>query len=103
MASRKIVKSKHFFEENFVESLAEVPVEKHEPWTDKTVFKYIGKPVSRLDGYDKVSGTAVYSFDVILPRMAFARTLRCPLAHARIKSINIDKALKIDGVYDVIT
>jgi len=103
MASRKIVKSKHFFEEDFVESLAEVPVEKQEPWTDKTVFKYIGKPISRLDGYDKVSGTAVYSFDVILPRMAFAKTLRCPLAHARIKSINIDKALKIDGVYDIIT
>jgi CO/xanthine dehydrogenase Mo-binding subunit len=103
MASRKIVKSKHFFEEDFVESLAEVPAEKHQPWTDKTAFKYIGKPVPRLDGYDKVSGTAVYSFDVILPRMAFARTLRCPLAHARIKSINIDKALKIDGVYDIIT
>ena len=103
MASRKIVKSKHFFEEDFVESFAEVPVEKQESWTDKTVFKYIGKPVSRLDGYDKVSGTAVYSFDVSLPRMAFAKTLRCPLAHARIKNININKALKIDGVYDIIT
>jgi xanthine dehydrogenase YagR molybdenum-binding subunit len=103
MASRKIVKSKHFFEEDFVESFAEVPVEKQESWTDKTVFKFIGKPVSRLDGYDKVSGTAVYSFDVSLPRMAFAKTLRCPLAHARIKNINIDKALKIDGVYDIIT
>jgi CO/xanthine dehydrogenase Mo-binding subunit len=103
MANRKIIKTKHFFEEELVESLAEVSTTKVKRWGPKTELKLVGKPIKRLDGYDKVSGTAQYTFDVTLPNMAFARTLRCPLPHANIKKIDISKAEKLPGVFAIMT
>ena len=103
MPTRKIIKTKHFFEEGFVESLAEASTEEVKRWGPGTDLKVIGKPISRLDGYDKVSGTARYTYDVTLPNMAFARTLRCPLPHANIKNIDISKAKKLPGVLAIVT
>ncbi|MFQ6115456.1 MAG: xanthine dehydrogenase family protein molybdopterin-binding subunit, partial [bacterium] len=100
---RKIVKSKYFLEENFVETLAEVPTEEVRPWGPDEKLKVVGKPISRVDGYDKVSGSAVYTFDVILPNMTYAKILRCPLPHAKIKRIDISKAKKLSGVLAIIT
>lgn len=100
---RKIIKSKYFIEENFVEILAEVPTEDVKPWEAEEDLKVVGKPISRVDGYDKVSGSAVYTFDVTLANMVYAKTLRCPLPHARIKSIDVSKAKQLPGVLEVIT
>ncbi|HDQ00295.1 MAG TPA: xanthine dehydrogenase family protein molybdopterin-binding subunit [bacterium] len=103
MSSRKIIKSKYFFEEDFVESLAEVPVEKTEAWASGAELKVVGKPTQRKDGYDKVSGSAQYTFDISLPKMAFAKTLRSPHPHARILNIDVSKAKKLPGVLEIIT
>ncbi len=103
MAESKIIKSKYFFEEEEIEQLAEVPKKKYRPWPENEALKVVGKSVPRIDGYDKVSGSAVFTFDVLLPRMTFAKTLRCPYAHARIKTIDISKAQKIKGVLGIIT
>jgi CO/xanthine dehydrogenase Mo-binding subunit len=103
MAGQKIVKSKFFFEDDFLETLAEVPAKELGAWKPDKKLKIVGTSVSRVDGYDKVSGTAQYTFDVTLPNMAFAKTLRCPHPHARIKSINISKAQKFPGVLAIIT
>ena len=103
MAENKIIKSKFFFEEEEIEQLAEVSTHKYKPWPQNSKLKYVGKEVPRPDGYDKVSGTAVYAFDVRLPRMAFAKTLRCPYPHAKIKSIDVSEAQKIKGVLDILT
>ncbi|NOX90388.1 MAG: xanthine dehydrogenase family protein molybdopterin-binding subunit [Calditrichaeota bacterium] len=102
MADSKIIKSKYFFEEDFTEELAEVSANKYADWNKKEL-KVVGKPVSRVDGYDKVSGSAVFTFDVILPNMAHAKTLRCPHPHAKIKRINTKKAEKIPGVLGILT
>ena len=32
----------------------------------------IGKPISRLDGYEKTMGRARYTGDIFLPNMAYA-------------------------------
>ncbi len=103
MAENKIIKSKFFFEEEEIEQLAEVSERKYRPWPNNDKLKVVGKGITRLDGYDKVSGSATYAFDVILPRMTFAKTLRCPHPHARIKSIDTSKAEKIKGVLGIIT
>jgi CO/xanthine dehydrogenase Mo-binding subunit len=103
MAGQKFVKSKFFLEDDFLETLAEVPAEEVGAWKPDKKLKIVGTPVSRVDGYDKVSGTAQYTFDVSLPNMAFAKTLRCPHPHARIKSIDLTKALKVPGVLAIIT
>ncbi len=103
MAENKIIKSKFFFEEEEIEQLAEVSTRKYKAWKPNDRLKYVGKGLPRLDGYDKVSGSAVYAFDIILPNMAFAKTLRCPHPHAKIKSIDITKAQKIKGVLAIFT
>jgi xanthine dehydrogenase YagR molybdenum-binding subunit len=100
---RKIIKSRFFVEDEFVETVSEVSTEKHEDWEPNENLKYVGKQISRKDGYDKVSGTAVYTSDKILPNMTHAKILRCPLPHARIKKINTKKAEKLQGVLDIIT
>ncbi len=103
MAGQKIVKSNFFLEDNFLETLAEVPAKEVAAWQPDKKLGIIGTPVSRIDGYDKVSGTAQYTLDVILPNMAFAKTLRCPHPHARIKSIDTSAALNHPGVLAIIS
>lgn len=103
MPARKIVNTRHFFEEDFVESLAEVATEEVKQWGPETKLAVVGKPIPRLDGYDKVSGTAQYTFDVAFPNMAVARTLRSSLPHARIKKIDISKAKRLPGVLAIMT
>ena len=103
MAESKYVKSKIFFEEEFEEKLAEVPTDPKGPWPANDNLKIIGKPVSRIDGYDKVSGTAVYTFDINLPRMAQARILRSAVPHAKIKKIDTGKAESLPGVLGILS
>ncbi len=65
--------------------------------------KSIGKSVPRNDAYEKVTGRAVFVADVKLPGMLHAKVLRSEYAHARILSIDTEEALKMPGVYSVIT
>src|SRR5207245_6475169 len=46
---------------------------------------------------------AVYGADVQLPGMLHGRVLRSPHAHARIKKIDISKALALPGVEAIVT
>src|SRR6516164_5536600 len=59
--------------------------------------KLIGKSVSRVDGPAKVSGKATYTYDVNLPGMIYAKVVRCPFAHAKVKSIDTTAAAKMPG------
>jgi xanthine dehydrogenase YagR molybdenum-binding subunit len=63
----------------------------------------VGDRRARVDGYERVSGAAVYPSDVILPNMLYGAILRCPHAHAEVLSIDISKAEKMPGVRAVIT
>src|SRR5512137_1460572 len=66
-------------------------------------YSLIGKPVPRIDGRVKVTGTAVYADDLALPGMLYGKLLRSPYAHARIRKIDTSKAEKLPGVRAVIT
>jgi CO/xanthine dehydrogenase Mo-binding subunit len=66
-------------------------------------FKVIGTRPIRHDGVDKVTGRAKYGADYAFPGMLHGKVLRSPHAHARIKSINCEKARKLPGVFAVIT
>jgi carbon-monoxide dehydrogenase large subunit len=50
-----------------------------------------------------IMGRGTYVDDVQLPRMTYAAILRSPYAHARILSINVDKAKALPGVVAVMT
>src|SRR5229473_1414921 len=66
-------------------------------------FKVIGTRPIRHDGEDKVTGRAKYGADYEFPGMLHGKVLRSPHAHANIKSIKIDKALKLPGVKAIVT
>lgn len=58
----------------------------------------IGKRHSRLDGPDKVSGRAKYSYDVNRPGMLHGKILHCPHAHAKITALDTAPARNMRGV-----
>ena len=70
------------------------------PWGET---KVVGKPLPRIDGYDRTSGSAVYPLDTTLPGMLYGATLRCPHAHAVVKRIDLSKAGAMPGVRAVIS
>ncbi|HEY1268310.1 MAG TPA: xanthine dehydrogenase family protein molybdopterin-binding subunit [Candidatus Binatia bacterium] len=65
--------------------------------------RVVGIPAPRVEGEQKVSGGAIYALDVVLPGMLWAKVLRSPLPHARIKKIDIAKAQALAGVRAVLT
>ncbi len=71
--------------------------------TETQNFKVIGTRPIRPDGVDKVTGRARFGADYAFPGMLHGKVLRSPHAHARIKSINLEKALKLPGVKAMVT
>jgi xanthine dehydrogenase molybdenum-binding subunit len=70
---------------------------------EKPKYKVIGTRPVRPDGVDKVTGRAQYGADIRLTGMLYGRIKRSPHAHARIKSIDVSKALALTGVKAVVT
>jgi len=63
----------------------------------------IGHDTPRIDAYERVTGRADYTRDVTVPGMLYARVLRSPYPHARIRSIDTSRAEALPGVRAVIT
>ena len=68
-----------------------------------TTYAVVGKPVTREDGPEKVSGKTCYAGDLRLPGMLWGKVLRSPFPHARIVRIDTSGALKLPGVHAVLT
>ncbi len=66
-------------------------------------FKQVGTRPARPDGVDKVTGRAMYGADLTAPGMLWAKVLRSPHAHARIRSIDTSAAEALEGVKAVVT
>ncbi|HEY7554188.1 MAG TPA: xanthine dehydrogenase family protein molybdopterin-binding subunit [Candidatus Binatia bacterium] len=69
----------------------------------KKQFSVIGKPLRKVDAMAKCAGETVYADDLNLPRMIYAKLLRSPHPHARVLGVNAARALKLEGVFAVIT
>ncbi len=65
-------------------------------WPDQT--SVLGTHVKRLDGPEKVSGRAKYTFDIARPRMLYGRIVRSPYPHARVVSVDLSQANSMPGV-----
>ncbi|MGA3235792.1 MAG: aerobic carbon-monoxide dehydrogenase large subunit [Bryobacteraceae bacterium] len=63
----------------------------------------MGHPVKRKEDARFIQGKGNYVDDVHLPGMVFGHVVRSPYGHARLKSINIENAMKIPGALAVIT
>ena len=70
---------------------------------EKNEYRYIGRNTPRTDGLAKVTGSALFSADIPVPRCLTGKILRSPHAHARILSIDTKKAEALPGVKAVVT
>ena len=68
-----------------------------------TTNNQIGKPASRVDGRAKVTGAAKYAGEFNVPNLAHGVVVTASIAKGRIKHINAEEALAVEGVVDVLT
>src|ERR1051325_5875224 len=68
-----------------------------------TPLKTVGHATPRIDAIERVTGKAAYTNDVRLPGMLYARILRSPHPHARIRRIDLSKAMALSGVKTILT
>ena len=61
-------------------------------------FKVIGKPTTRRDALDKVTGKAKFSGDIRIEGMFYAKILRPPTHGATLKTVDTSEASKMEGV-----
>jgi xanthine dehydrogenase molybdenum-binding subunit len=66
-------------------------------------YSVVGKRVSRVDALAKVTGKAIYAADINLPNMLYGKVLWSPYPHARIRRLDLTKALALEGVMAIIT
>ena len=66
-------------------------------------LKIVGTNPIKHDGWDKVTGAAKFSSDLILPGMLVGKLLRSPHPHAILKSIDTSAAEALPGVKAVVT
>ncbi len=66
-------------------------------------FAVIGKPWPKVEALQKCTGQAQYADDLQLPRMLYAKILRSPHAHARIRRLDVSRARQWPGVHAVLT
>src|SRR5262245_5124528 len=64
---------------------------------------FIGQNVPRKEDKRLVQGEGVFFDDLKRHEMGFVHFVRSPYAHARVKSVDVSKALELDGVYGTLT
>jgi xanthine dehydrogenase YagR molybdenum-binding subunit len=69
-------------------------------WPEKPTL--LGTSVKRIDGPEKVTGRARYTYDMNRPGMIYGRIVRSPYPHARIVAIDFSEAEKAPGVRAVL-
>lgn len=65
-------------------------------------WKYIGKPMKRLDAKNKISGQAIFGMDVQFEGMLTALVAHAPVFGATVKSLDDRKTKSIKGVRQVV-
>jgi CO/xanthine dehydrogenase Mo-binding subunit len=65
--------------------------------------RVVGTSVGRVDALEKVTGAALYTADLKFHRLLHACVVRSPWAHAKVRDVRVDKALKVPGVRAVAT
>jgi len=81
---------------------AKLEVPKDPPLKKEEEFRYMGKPMPRVDVPDKVNGKAVYGLDVTLKDLHYAVIARPPAYGAKPLSFDQKAAEQVSGVHKVV-
>jgi 4-hydroxybenzoyl-CoA reductase subunit alpha len=66
-------------------------------------FSVIGRRLPKVNSWAHLTGEARYADDLFLPRMLYGRLLRSTRPHARIRRVDVTRALAHPGVVAVVT
>ncbi len=66
-------------------------------------FSVLGRRLPKVNAWAHLTGTALYADDIRLPRMLHGRLLRSTQPHARIKRLDVSRALAHPGVVAIVT
>jgi 4-hydroxybenzoyl-CoA reductase subunit alpha len=66
-------------------------------------FSVLGRRLPKVNAWAHLTGTALYADDIRLPRMLFGRLLRSTQPHARIRRLDVSRALAHPGVVAIVT
>ena len=81
---------------------AELEIPKNPPLKKKERFRYMGKPMPRVDIPEKVSGKARFGFDVEMPDLHYAMLSRPPAYGAKPLSYDEKAPLAVKGVKKIV-
>jgi isoquinoline 1-oxidoreductase subunit beta len=81
---------------------AQLQIPKEPRLKSESEFRYIGKPVPRMDMPEKVSGKAIYGIDVKVPEMLYGVIARPPAYGAKPASFDQKGAEGVKGVRNVV-
>ncbi|MCY0859974.1 MAG: xanthine dehydrogenase family protein molybdopterin-binding subunit, partial [Sulfolobaceae archaeon] len=65
--------------------------------------QFVGKPIRRIEDPKLITGSGRYVNDYEFPGTLYLAIYRSPVAHARLKKVDVTDALKQSNVIDVIT
>ena len=68
------------------------------PIKDPSEFKIVGRPITRRDALEKVTGAAKYAGDVQVPGMVYAKILRPPAHGAQLVDVDLSEAKSMKDV-----
>ena len=68
-------------------------------------LKVVGKPIDRIDGKYKTTGTAPYAYERhdVAPRQAYGYVVGSAIAKGRIRAMHVDEAKRAPGVLAIVT
>ncbi|HET9484228.1 MAG TPA: molybdopterin cofactor-binding domain-containing protein, partial [Xanthomonadales bacterium] len=84
------------------EAAAQLPVPKDVALKEPAQWRYIGKPMKRLDAREKTDGSATFGIDVRFDGLLTALVARGPVFGAAVKTFDARAAKAVAGVRDVV-
>src|SRR4029077_8857750 len=69
---------------------------------DPSKWRYIGKPMKRLDTANKITGKTEFGIDVKLPGMLYAALAQCPVIGGKATAVDDAKEKSMPGVKHVV-
>ena len=81
-----------------VASLLPIPDAEKIPLKTAKDFRYIGKPMPRVDTPAKITGSGIFGIDVRVPGMLYAVIARCPQFGGKAQSFDAAQARAVPGV-----
>jgi isoquinoline 1-oxidoreductase beta subunit len=84
------------------ERASALPAPRNPQVKDPKAFRYIGKPMKRLDSLEKVTGRAVFGIDVKVPEMLVAVVAHPPVFGGAVRRFDATRARQVSGVRDVV-